>query len=195
MVFVDILTAQLFSLGFIGLLTAYTMYKMLMGKKNAGIGKAAAIPLLVLGFYVLASSLFGQFTWPLPGSYNILYYDTLGMLGLLTIALGWSFRTGTQIEYTGLLGLFIGAMVIFYGFEAYMLNMSSEPLAVLGLFGLFGLAGVLGYPASMVIDGKMKNAGIFKLMCYGFLIALVFGSLLALFIVSNAVPAHLKSAP
>lgn len=196
MVFVDILTGQLFSLTFVGLLLAYMAYRALVkGKRAAGEAASASIPLFALSIYIIVSGLFGQFAWTLPGSYNILFYDVYVMLGLIVFSIAWCMRSGMRLQYTGLFGLISGLLVAYYGIEGYMLHMTQSPIALLGLYGLFGLSGVLGYPVTLMADGAKRKSGTMVLILYAFIVVIVLASLLAAFIGVESIPAHLASPP
>jgi putative membrane protein len=201
--YIDILTSQLMVLGFAGLVLVSTtiraafLYKR--GKKHYLSLKGGAIPLAALGLFAFVTGLYGQFTWPLPGAYNILYYDVFTLFGLLLLAFAWSVRSEMETQHVGLLGLLLGVFVIYYGYNAFVIGLSQAPIAVLGLYTLFGLSGILSYPMTIMLDranAGMKNrwAG-WILMAAAFIILLTLGSLLALYIAYAAIPAHLMSPP
>ena len=48
--------------------------------------KSAIVPLLLIGIYMFVMALWGQLAWPLPGSYNILFYDPMISFGIVLIA-------------------------------------------------------------------------------------------------------------
>ncbi len=203
MVFIDLLTAELFAIGFAGLGLAYLvcrgycLYKN--GSKNTGYFKSAALPIGVFGFYILLTGLYGQFTWPLPGAYNILFYDVYTLAGLVFIALALALRTEAETHYVGFFGLLVGAMAVYYGNVGYGLGLTSAPLALLGLYSLLGLAGIFGYPMTLIVDklrsGSKIKGNTWALVVLAFMLCMVFGSLLAIFIAASAVPAHLMNPP
>jgi len=84
--FVDQLTGQLVAMavGFItlayGLLRTFTVHSELIKYKQAI--EAQYLPLLLIGLYMSITGFFGLLVWPLPGSYNILFYDLYPFLGL-----------------------------------------------------------------------------------------------------------------
>lgn len=196
--FVDLLTSQLFVLGFSGLIIAYLAFYSLTGKgkKNYTNIRSGSVILAVLGFYMVVTGLFGQFTWPLPGSYNILYYDIYTLWGLLVVGLAWSLRERMSLRPLGIFAMLLGFMSIYYGIMAYTMGLSQSPIAVLGLYSLFGISGVLVYPLAMVVEGDVKNnQGIWKAVGIACVAALVLGSLLAILIGASALPSHLAMAP
>lgn len=202
MVFIDILAMQLFVLGFSGLILAYMTIKTVWcskdGKDGWRVMQSGKIPLALLGIVVLVTSLFGQFAWPLPGSYNILFYDVYLMFGVFLIGAAWIIHSKLRLEYLGFFALLIGAMTVFYGYSGYKLGMTSSPIALLGLYTLFGVAGILGYPVTLMFDRMQdkKKSGLGWILVFAlFALALVLGSLLAVYIGVSAVPAHLASPP
>ncbi|MCL4411244.1 DUF981 family protein, partial [Candidatus Marsarchaeota archaeon] len=146
MVFVDLLTSQLFTTGITGLLLLYGTAKAYFIFRKAGKKLSpsvpdiisemsnSAIPLGFLGLYGLITALYGQFTWPLPGSYNILYYDIFALFNVLILSLAYALlkKNTFELEYIGLFALIFGFIAILYGATAYSLSLSTEPLAVLG---------------------------------------------------------------
>ena len=203
MPFIDLLTSQLFALGFAGLILAYLFVecflRMRSGRKAAEGIRSGVIAVAVLGAYLLITSLFGQFLWPLPGSYNILFYDPLSIAGLLLVAFAWAVRSGSETHVLGFFALVAGLVTIYYGYQGYLLNMTQSPIAMFGLYFFFGISGVLSYPVTLSMD--MMGAGAKKLgskwIIVGALLvlALVIGSLIAIATAGLSVPVHLASPP
>lgn len=203
MPFIDILTVQLFVLGFMGLTVAYvTLHAALLYRRRKRHGSAlrsAAIPLALLGFYALVSGLFGQFIWPLPSAYNILFYDIYPLVGLLFIGFAWSLNSKLNLQYTGFFALLLGLMSIFYGVQGYAAGLTKTPSALLGLYLFFGISGILGYPVTLMLDraeAGEKNRWIgWMVIITVFIIFLMLSSLLSIYVGISAVPAHLTSPP
>ncbi len=203
MAFIDILAMQLFALGFSGLVLLYMTVATYLSYRRGDHGlehiTSGQIPLAALGFYAVVTGLWGQFVWPLPGSYNILFYDIYPLWGMFLIGAAWGLHSKLKLQYTGFFALLIGCASIIYGFYGYNLGLTSAPLALLALYTLFGIGGILGYPMTLMVDRaeeKIKNRSVvWKIMLAGFILSILLGSLLALFIGINAIPAHLASAP
>ncbi|MGC8479375.1 MAG: DUF981 family protein [Candidatus Micrarchaeia archaeon] len=96
-------------------------------------------------------SLWGQLTWPLPGSYNILFFDPLMSLSIVLIGFAWSVRARIKIHYVGLFSLIVGLMTIDYGITGYMLRLTQSPLAFMGLFVAYEIIGILAFPVSLMM--------------------------------------------
>lgn len=204
MVFIDDLAFQLFAISFAGLLLVYTVLSIYLGCRKKGTYtpdrlKSAILPIAVLGSYMLISGLWGQFAWPLPGAYNILFYDVLLSFGIMLISFALAVKYDARLEYVGLLGFFLGIMVIFYGISGYNLGLTKSPLALLGMYSLYGLAGIFSFPVLLIADRlpgpKKKIRRSWYLIFIIFCILLLLASLLAGYIGIAAIPAHLASPP
>lgn len=205
MAFIDNLAYSLFSISFASFLLLYTIISMYLvyrrGHKNyAPYVASASVPLLLIGIYMIIQALWGQFTWPLPGSYNTLFYDPLLALGLLLVGFFLAVRYESRLEYVGFFGLLVGLMVIAYGVQGYNIGLTSAPLAMLVMYFLYGLSGILAYPVSLIADrlpGHRKGnvwAG-WYVMLGVFCVVLLLAGLLAAGTGFLAVSQHLISAP
>ncbi len=204
--FVDNLAYQLFVIGFAALLIAYLMsYVYMQYRKRAkditGGLKAAAVPLAVLGGYMLVSGIVDQFLWPLgiTSPYNILFMDPYVSFGIVLLAFAMAIRRGIQLQFVGLLALLIGVMAIWYGYNGYVLQLTQDPFELLMLFTLFGVAGIFSYPATIVMDrlpGYQKSVwgGWHALLVICWL-AFIFAGLGGMYAGATAVAGHLVSPP
>src|ERR1700729_1209085 len=127
MAFVDNLAFSLTAISFAGFLILYMISSMYLvyrkGRKNFyDYLISAAIPLGIIGAYMVVMALWGQSTWPLPGSYNILFYDPLLAFGIVTLSFSLAIKAKVRLEYVGFLALMVGVMVIAYGIEGYNLG-------------------------------------------------------------------------
>lgn len=202
--FIDNLAFLLFSICFAGFLLLYivsSMYLAYRRKKRDYVERlnGASIPLLIAGGYMVIAGIIGQATWPLPGSYNILFYDPLLAFGLLVLAFALAIRLKTRLEYTGVLGLLVGAMVLIYGYEGYTIGLTKSPLALLLLYVFYGVAGIFSYPVSLIYDRlpglKKKPWGGWHVLLIIFWLAILAASLLAGYTAFAAISGHLVSAP
>ena len=203
MVFIDNLAYSLFALTFAGLLILYlvvTEWFVFMRKdKNYSNYTArlegAKVPLLVLGIYMIIMAMWGQFTWPLPGSYNILYYDPLVSFGMIVLALGLAVHYRVKFEYVGFFGLLIGIMTIIYGWLGYSIGISKEPVVLLAMFALFGISGIFSYPVALIMEklpGLEKKPWIGWTICLAiFCLAILGASILSGVIGMSAIGGHL----
>ena len=204
MAYIDNLAYSLFAISFAGFLLLYTIGLMYLtyrkGRKNyAEHLSGASLPLGLLGAYLVVMGLWGQFSWPLPGSYNILFYDPFISFGIVMASFAFAARFGGRLDYVGFLGLLFGIMVIIYGIEGYGIGLTSVPVALLAMYFFYGLAGILSYPVSLIVvtlPGMHKNLwkGWHVILVLFFLVLLA-ASLLAGYTASSAISAHLLSAP
>ncbi len=118
MAFIDDLAMELFTLSLVGVLsiyltgTAYLAYRK--GVKDIEeVMKPGAFPLLVLGMIITIMGIYGEMTWPLPGSYNILFYDPYLILGLILLMVAISLILKQKLQYTGIIALFAGLIAIY----------------------------------------------------------------------------------
>lgn len=205
MTFTDNVAFALFAISFAGFLLLYTVSSMYLvyrrrQKNFADYLKSASVPLGIIGTYMIIMGIWGQFTWPLPGSYNILFYDPLVAFGMLLLGFSLSVKYKVRLEYIGFLGLMVGVMVIIYGIEGYSLGLTAAPLGLLAMYFLYGLAGVLSYPVSLIADRlpgfQKKRVWIgWTLILIAFWIFILLASVLSAYIGIVAVPAHLLNPP
>ncbi|MGI0100854.1 MAG: DUF981 family protein [Candidatus Micrarchaeaceae archaeon] len=152
-------------MSFAGFLLLYTITSMYLvyrkrQKNFSEYMNSAGVPLGLLGPFMLVEGLLGQFTWPLPGSYNILFYDPLISFGLLLLGFAISVMLKVRLEYVGFFRLMVGAMVMVYGIEGYGIGRKGAPIALLGMYFLYGLSEIFSYPVSLIADrlpGLQKN--------------------------------------
>ena len=204
MVFIDDLAYSLFIMGFVSLLLLYMMSSMYLSyrkRKRDFIDymRGATVPLAIIGIYILISGIYGQLTWPLPGSYNILFYDPFISLGIAIVSFAAAVRYRVRLEYIGFVSLLFGIMVILYGITAYGIRMTKAPFAMLMLYIFYGIVGILAYPATMIVD---RLPGLQRGMWYGwnvifvlFWIFLLLSGLMAFGTGALALSQHLLATP
>lgn len=158
MAFVDVLAFEIATL----LLVAVTLtYVAVVGyfsmRRNDPDGlkhqlKAAAIPVGGVGFAAALLGFWGEVSWPLPGSYNILFSDVYLLFGLVLVAFAFVAYHGLRLQFAGLFAMVAGVVTIVYGFSAYQLGLTQDPLEMLLLYTGFGVAGIASLPATVVVD-------------------------------------------
>lgn len=203
MAFIDDLAMELFTLTLVGVVsiymtgTAYLAYRK--GEKNIEeIMKPGLMPLGILGGIIVVMGVYGEMTWPLPGSYNILFYDPYLILGLIILMMAVALGLKQKLQYTGIIALFAGAIAIYYGANAFLDRMTSNPIAMLGLYIAFGLTGMFTYPTTLIYDmlpGKGRVSKGWTVILVLFWIGLIVSAVLAAVTAIEAVPQHLLSPP
>ncbi|MDG6928730.1 MAG: DUF981 family protein [Nitrososphaerota archaeon] len=214
--FVDPLALQLIVLGVTGVLLFYHSLRAFMRVRSGGRPEHGQIwPLLLfIGIYAFLTGLWGHLVWPLPGSYNILFYDPYPIFGLLLMVFSLLLKYDSRLEYAGLASFLFGAVTVYYGYAGYAAGMTKQPSVLLALYALWGLAGMVAYPFAMLMDRlrfmpadtaaqpqkqppARASGGIALAGRGGPLLLLLPGvifllaGLLALYIGANAVPGHL----
>ncbi len=205
MVFIDDLAYGLFSISFAGFILLYTISSMYLvyrsGKKDyIDHLEAASVPMLLVGGYLAILGIWGQFAWPLPGSYNILFFDPMIAFGLVVLAFAIAIMRKVNLEYAGFFGLLVGIMTLIYGWQGYNIGLTLEPFALLLLYAFYGIAGIFAYPVSMIADrlpGHQKgNTWIgWHITLIIFWLALFAASMTSAYIGMSAIGGHLVSAP
>ena len=204
MAFVDDLALELYSISLVGFLALYITIRMYLANRRGeksldGYLKAGAVPMLILGAFILIMGLFGEFSWPLPGSYNILFYDPYVMLGIILVAGSASVLLKQKLQSVGFLSLLAGLVVAWYGVHGYLIGLTSSPIGLLGLFLAFGSAAVFAYPMTLMIDNVAllngKQSKVWMACLILFCISVFAASAVAALIATLAIPVHLASAP
>jgi putative membrane protein len=126
-----------------------------VGLRNAI--KGGAIPVGMVGGFTLALALWGEMTWPFPGSmagYNIFFLDVMALFGIVMVAYAIGAYYSLRLQYLGILALVAGAVTIFYGYTGYTATpaFTKDPFDTLLLYLGFGVAGIAAFPASIVVD-------------------------------------------
>ncbi len=204
MAFVDNLAFGLFAISFTGFLLLYTvtsMYFVYRSKKGDYDTHLAAssVPMGLAGAYLVLAGFVGQMVWPLPGSYNILFFDPMVAFGLVALAFCLAIRYKVSLENAGFLGLMVGVMTVLYGITGYHIGLTQEPIALLALYMFYGIGGILAYPVSMIADrlpGLKKNPWVgWHVILALFWVSMFAASALAAYIGYSAIGGHLLSAP
>ena len=158
MTFVDTLAFQLFTLAFIsGLLfysgiVGYVTFRRDGPLRTFEHLKGQAVPLGGMGFIVFSIGLWGEINWPLPGSYNILFFDPYTLLGIVLVGFAISVNRGWRTQYVGLLAAMTGLLSIYYGASAYNLGLTKEPLAMFFLYVAMGGTAIFTFPVTLWLD-------------------------------------------
>ncbi|HKS59145.1 MAG TPA: DUF981 family protein [Thermoplasmata archaeon] len=106
----------------------------------------------LLGGVLLLIGLWGELVWPLPGTYNLFFFDAVVMLGILLVAFAATVVLRYPTHFVGMLGVIIGLGVLFYGVRAYQLGRTNDPWTTLLLYLAFGGMAIMSYPATLFVD-------------------------------------------
>ena len=203
MAFIDDLAMELFTLSLVGVVSIYMTGTVYMAYRHGvrdieEVLKPGVFPLGALGAVITIMGIYGEMTWPLPGSYNILFYDPYLILGLIILMIAVAIGMKQKLQFSGIVALFAGLIAIYYGINAYLDKMTSSPIAMLGLYIAFGLTGVFTYPTTLIYDllpGKEKVSKLWTVVLVIFWIGLIVSAVLAALTAIEAVPQHLLKPP
>ena len=203
MVFIDDLAFELFTLSLVGVVSIYlTGYAYLYYRKGLKdvetIMRPGAFILGILGVIIVIMGIFGEMTWPLPGSYNILFYDPYLLFGIILVSVSSSIILKQKLQFSGILALFSGLIAIYYGVNAYLDKMTSSQIAMLGLYLSLGLTGMFTFPATLIYDLLPSRDNVSKfwtVILVLFWVGLIVSSALAALTAIEAVPQHLLKPP
>ncbi len=118
---------------------------------NASLRGGGAV-LGLLGGFLLLLGLWGEFTWPLPASYNMLFYDPTVLAGIILVGFAVSLWFKIPSHLIGIIAFVSGWGVIYYGARAYLLGLTNEPLDTFAMYLAFGALAVLSMPVTLFVD-------------------------------------------
>ncbi len=196
MVFVDNVALELLILFFSGMLIIYTTINIYREKKDnkKPETKINIIPLFILGLFIFINGIAEEIMWPLPGSYNILFYDPFVLFGMILLGFSISIALKQKLSYIGFFAFLSGIITGVYGLFGYLLNMTQSPQMLLALYVLFGISGIFAYPSTLIYDSNKKSKmHLFILIL--FWVFLFLASLTALVLGTVALNGHLKTTP
>lgn len=102
--------------------------------------------------------LWGEIAWPLPGSYNILFFDVYVLFGATFVVAAISMALSLKLQYMGFLALLAGGITIAYGYQGLVLGMTKDPFDTWLLYAAFGAAGIMAFPATVLTDYYLGHA-------------------------------------
>ncbi len=205
MVFIDDTALELFMISLVAIVSAYLTaaafisYRRDRKEDIEEIMKPGVFPLGILGIVIIIMALYGEMTWPLPGSYNTLFTDPFMLLGLVITSIAISIGLKQKLQIVGVFAFFTGLIAMYYGANAYLQGLTAAPIAMFGMYVAFGLTGVFTLPATIIYDimetRKTEPTHVETFLLLIFWFGLIFSAFLAAFIGAIAVPQHLISAP
>jgi putative membrane protein len=114
--------------------------------------RSGALVLGLLGATLGLIAMWGEFTWTLPASYNLFFYDPMVLLALLLVSFAAAVRFQLPTHLVGLLGAVVGLGVIFYGVRADQLGLTKDVFETYLLYLGFGAVAIGSYPATLFVD-------------------------------------------
>jgi putative membrane protein len=158
MAFIDDLTLILDLLILVTVAIFYTsfsvwvQYRRKDSERSLGHLQEGAALLAVLGAGIGLVAIWGETTWPLPGAYDLFFFDPLYMFSLILIAFGIAVWRGLPTHLVGILAAVMGSGIVYYGARAYELSLTKDPLETFLMYLAFGGMGIMAYPATLFID-------------------------------------------
>ncbi|MCL4328240.1 MAG: DUF981 domain-containing protein [Candidatus Thermoplasmatota archaeon] len=209
MAFIDDLGLELFTLVLATILPAYMItaayfyHRKVPMEQVSELIRGSGFPLLVLGIFMLIMGIWGELTWPFPGTmaaYNILFTDPYVIFSLLIVGVSLSLVFHQKLQFVGVLGFFAGIMAIFYGYQAYADNFTKSPFEAFLLYLAFGVVGLFSLPSTIIFDfiedkKKTKSSPIETLVLAIFWLALIASAIAAGYLAASAVQGHLIATP
>ncbi len=149
-----LVTAAVFYTGF------WVLWSFTRGSREEALRhlRGGAFVMGLLGSFLLLLGIWGEFVWPLPASYNLLFYDPTVMIGLLLVGFAVLVAFRLPTHFIGLVGVVSGSGVIYYGARAYRLGLTLEPLEMFAMFAAFGLLAIVAWPATWFVDREVTGA-------------------------------------
>ena len=98
------------------------------------------------GFLALATGLHMIFTWPLPGSFNILYGEMSVFFGLLLVGLAFVLAFGMDLLPVAIYAEFVGLASVLIGVQVLNLGLSKSPALTGAGFIWMGIIGLGAVP-------------------------------------------------
>jgi putative membrane protein len=166
----------------------------------------------LLGGLIGIIALWGEFTWPLPGQYDLYFFDPLMLLSVLLVAFALAVGLRLPTHFIGMLGVVVGGGIIYYGTRAYWLGLTKDPLETFLLYLAFGGVAILSYPATLFVDwfvvgpresrvqplpsgAKPQYPWIWTVLLALFLVVVVLAGVAAMLYGFSAAWSHLESPP
>lgn len=116
--------------------------------------REGAFVMTLIGGIIGLIALWGEFNWPLPGAYDLYFFDPLMLLALLTVGFGLTTIFRMPTHFVGMMGIVIGCGVIYYGARAdyYLRTVTLDPFETLLMYLAFGGLAIMAYPATLYVD-------------------------------------------
>lgn len=188
MVFVDSLTVMLLLTGFSALTIAFYVFLAAKGKKDFSM---LIVPGFVFGIFDVISGFIMSFTWPLPGSYNILFGDPILVLGLFMVAGSYMLYKKLDVRILSIFAVFLGVYILLGAISMYTFNLESGQNFI-SSFGFYIVA-ALSALFSPLVYTNIKNKG--RYAYYFLFILLILSAFSAFFIGYAGVYSHLQTPP
>lgn len=204
-----------------GFMTWLEMYRKDRTRAVAQL-RAGSILIGMLGVVIFLIALWGEEAWPLAvvlpngtnvlAAYDLFFFDSLMLLSLLLIGWGVLVYAKLPTHYIGMFGVVVGFAIGFYGYRAYNIGLTLDPLETFLLYLAFGGMAILSYPVTLYVDWFVlgpvvpgtdplpsdptpRYGWMWTSFIWLFLIVVVLAGIAALWYGFDAAWAHLASPP
>lgn len=109
-----------------------------------------SVALGAAGFVALVGGLHMTFTWPLPGSFNVVFGEMSIFFGVIFLGIALSVWRDWSLVPVAVYALLPGAVAILLGIRLMQLEMTQSPMLAGVGFILSGLGGMLVLPATLL---------------------------------------------
>jgi len=213
---VDLLILVVATVFYTGALVFFEYYRKDAVRAYAHL-RGGAVLLGILGAVLGVFALWGELTWPIAGfptalSYDLFFFDALTLLAILLVAFAVCVRLKYPTHIVGMLAVVSGLAVLFYGFRAYQLNLTLEPLETLLMYLAFGVVSIGVYPMTLFVDWFVVGPNVpgadplpspptpkyplmWMILFFLFMLAVLLAGLAAVFYGVDIVWGHLGSPP
>ncbi|MGC8597580.1 MAG: DUF981 family protein [Thermocladium sp.] len=144
MQFIDYLTAMMTLSMAINLEVMYMSYRLGSGAARDEL-KSIGLVMMMLGVPTTIFGLTMSITWPLPGSYNILFGDAFLYLGIVTL-IGGLLLYGVEpdkFKASSFPVAFLSLITIIYGASIYTHGLTNSPVLAFAFYLFEGLSGIV----------------------------------------------------
>ena len=144
MQFIDYLTAMMTLSMAINLEVMYMSYRLGSGAARDEL-KSIGLVMMMLGVPTTIFGLTMSITWPLPGSYNILFGDAFLYLGIVTL-IGGLLLYGVEpdkFKAASFPVAFLSLITIIYGASIYTHGLTNSPVLAFSFYLFEGLGGIV----------------------------------------------------
>lgn len=141
--FIDFLTLVMINMIAATILLLFYLWKGMDEKDQ----RPYAAIFFMTGLLSFVTGLQISFTWPLPGSFNVVYGDAITLFGVVFLATSIALWQGWSFLPVAIYSFFAGLDAIIGGIRLYSLNLGSGVYEVVAAgFILTGLGGVSAFP-------------------------------------------------
>ncbi len=207
----DLLILVAATVFYTGLLVWFQVRRKDLVRANTHLREGATL-LGTLGGVLGIIAIWGETSWPLPGQFNLFFFDVLTMLAIVLVSFAVAVWRKLPTHFVGLVSVLAGLGVLFYGVRAYQLGLTLDPFDTLLMYLAFGVAAIFAYPATLYIDWFVvgpTSAGsdpmpstpipeypwIWRVLLTIFLVAIFFAGFAAVGYGIDAAWGHLASPP